>query len=304
MRLKVFNCDHPVRPHGEVTACDCKPGACPDYAVSQDGDAPAVAVDVPPPAARQSPLNVRHLAYVVYPRSDNHWWRLNLDHLKLRWRLFNGSKHVAVITDDTTDTADAVKEYLHDDSVRYLEFANDTGLREVVAHGPLFSAVLGSGGDAPGHAVLFAHAKGVTRPYGPSSPICHWVDMLYSSLLDYWPVVGDVLYDRPLAGSFKKVGAGFTGSESLWHYSGSFFWARGADLFSRDWRRIDREWWGIEAWPSLHFTEPEAGVVFKHDEVRRLNLYSQREVERRFLPEWKAWVKRHERHRTPAQLFA
>ena len=64
---------------------------------------------------------------------------------------------------------------------------------------------------------------------------------MYEANLDYWPAVEEVLKVRPAAGSLKKVGHQFGGSAAGWHYTGSFWWARSADLFSRDWRRFDRQ---------------------------------------------------------------
>ena len=114
---------------------------------------------------------------------------------------------------------------------------------------------------APGDVTLFAHAKGVTRHQASTSG--KWVEAFEELYLDYWPAVADLLRNFPVVGAFKKMGAGWPPEESLsdWHYSGSWFWFRNSDLFSRDWSRIDPFWCGIESFPSLHFAPHEAGKL-------------------------------------------
>jgi hypothetical protein len=129
--------------------------------------------------------------------------------------------------------------------VEFVRVPNDPNLREVASFLPLFEPLAAA--YKPGDVALWAHAKGTTRH--PGHVAGRWAEVMAESLLDYWPAVADVLAEKPLAGSFLKYGPGWrpTDSRSDWHYSGSWFWFRCADLFGKpDWRRIDQFWSGIE----------------------------------------------------------
>lgn len=272
--LPVFACAK----HGECTvdkladrerlAC-CR--ICADYA--ERPPAPPLA-PLPPPV---TPF-VRNLLYHIYPTHAGRAkgiWQWNVDQLLRRIDLFNGKRVVAIVTDKTTDPVDQVKTAFRGTVTEFIELPNNPNLREVVTHEALFSRVQTSD---PSHVTLYAHAKGgrhgFAAEHGTSPQL--WTDMLYQSMLDYWPLVEERLTQFPVAGSFKKVGHGFQGSRSQWHYSGSWFWFRNADLFARDWRRIDRIRFGIEPYPSLHFSTDEAGLIFKDGTVsgpRKLDMF-------------------------------
>jgi hypothetical protein len=218
---------------------------------------------------RFSPPTRLHLLYHVYPRRGSRW-RERVTRLRDRLGLFNGRKLVAVAEDVTTDSVKEVRDLLPGCDV--FSFPNEPSLREVASFVPLFDRVSDLTG--PQDATLYAHAKGVTRPPGAT---CHrWAEVLEDVMMGHWPAVEKVLASHPVAGCFKKVGRGWAESESRseWHYSGSFCWYRNAELFARDWKRIDRFWAGIEPYPSLHFTTDEAGCIFYTAPVPRMNLYA------------------------------
>jgi hypothetical protein len=244
VRLKVFNCSHPD--HRETTARQCQ--GCPDYGVA--------------PAAGA----VRHLLYHVLPVSHNGVWQRNLDQLKARLRHFNGRRVVAVATkvSDAThqqlDPPGAVRDYLagHGD-VEVVAVPNNPRLREAASWRPLWDRLDWT--DDPVHRVFYAHAKGVTKPFDPGVAVHRWAALLYTTLLDYLPLVDRLLERFPVAGSLKKH-APLPNSRSPWHYSGSFFWVRLADATPARVRAIDRSWCGNEAWPGRHFPGEQAAVVF------------------------------------------
>lgn len=223
------------------------------------------------PAAPRATMDARHLLYHVYPRAKQpHVWRRGIDQLRMRWSLFTGRKVVAVVTGDGLSPAADVREYLPADA-EVVEVANDSRLREVATWGPLWSQFLAG---SPRGAVLYAHAKGVTRSDDPGNSCHWWSSMLYSLCLDRWDAVAAQLKHYPITGAFKKVGRGFRGSRSAWHYSGSFFWARLDDFAGRPWQQIDRQWWGSEAWPGLAYRATEAGCIFHEGRVPSLDLYA------------------------------
>jgi hypothetical protein len=172
--------------------------------------------------------------------------------------------------------------------VEYLTFANDPRLREVVTFVPLWERALAYRGE--GDVTFYAHAKAVTRPFN-AGVTCHpWASILYHVNLDYWPLVAESLKAHPVAGAFKKVGHGFGGSSSRWHYSGTFFWARNRDVAARDWRRVDQQWWGSESWVGVHFKPDEAACLFHQGVVPRLNLYSMAYLQKIVYPELRTWT--------------
>ena len=231
----------------------------------------------------------RHLLYHVMPIRGNGVWQWNLDRLKARLSLFTGGRLVALATDHRTDTAEAVKAYLGD-GVEYLEFANDPGLREVLTFLPMLERVASY--VSPNDYTFYGHAKGVTKAVNRAVSVHPWTNVMYETCLDYWPLVQEVLQRQPVCGSFKKVGRGFA-SAGGWHYSGTFFWVRNKELFGRTWRRIDRTWWGVEAYPGLQFTPEEAGVLFKEGVVKGLNLSRDGYVKGTILPEYEQWKQAH-----------
>jgi hypothetical protein len=213
----------------------------------------------------------RHLLYHVYPRRGSAW-RTRLLALRERMELFNGKRLVAIATDGTTEAAPMVEDALAGLGCEFIRVRNNPERREVESFLPLFERLQEIQG--PEHCTLFAQAKGVSRI--GQEHVQTWTQAIEELYLDYWPVVEGLLTKYPVAGSFKKVGRGWSDSESksTWHYSGSWFWVRNDRLFAKpDWRRIDQFWSGIEPYPSLHFHEREAGCIFLSASVPQLNLY-------------------------------
>jgi hypothetical protein len=265
--------------HGTVCPCGaCK--TCPDYEAGEDDD----------PAPR------RHALLHVLPVAGNGAWQRACDQLRWRERLFTGRKVVAVCTGSGYDPPAPVAEYLPGWEV--LTVPNNPALREVATWRPLWERVEEfSDTDDP---VFYCHAKAVTRPWNPGVSCHPWARVLFSSLLDFWPIVEGELARWPIAGSFKKVGRGFTGSKSRWHYSGSFFWIRASEAFKHGrWLDIDAAWWGNESWPGRHFPPEHAGVVFKEGTVPSLNLYEPRYLFGTILQEFRQWSHANAHRRTP-----
>jgi len=226
----------------------------------------------------------RNLLFFIHPIAGNGVWQRRVIQLRQRMPLFNGKRIVAITTGGGLDSASEVRTALDGLGCEFVEVPNDATLREVAAFEPMFSRVESTD---PTEATLFAHAKGVTRP--PMSAPQAWGDVLFATHCDYWQAVEAVLMCKPIAGCFKKFGRGFAESESEWHYSGSWFWFRNAELFSRNWRKIDLFWAGIEPYPSLHFSDAEAGSIFMEGNVNSLNLYDSALWESKVLPAWKLW---------------
>ena len=205
----------------------------------------------------------RNLLFYMYPVASG-YWKWHRKQLENRLPLFNGRKVMAVAQGKSLQPIELVAETFPE--FELIKVESNPDLREVAAFEDLFSAIEKETG-----ITLFAHSKGVTR--SPLSSCKRWTEILYETLCDYPKIVEETLSKYPVAGSFKKIGWAFPESNSNWHYSGSFFWFRNKDFYSRNWKVIDKFWAGIEAYPSLHFAIEEAGTVFMQGVNPTMNLY-------------------------------
>jgi len=268
-RLKLFACGV----HGsctlgkrvEGTACCLD---CPDYA-------PA-----PPP---RDMATIRHLLYFVYPHKANggRVWRWNIAKLKRRMSLFNGRRIIGIAVDGSTDSAEAVKTALAGCGCEFIETPNDPKLKEVALFPDLLARLSDCTG--PEHAFFYGHAKGVdsrrwTAKRGWKYAVRLWTEAMYDACLDHWPLVRRLLQDYPVAGPFLRSGYRFPEAPDparcTWHYSGSFRWHRCADLFARDWRRVQAYWCGAEMQPGELFRRDEAACILGGFEEVGLCLYT------------------------------
>lgn len=237
---------------------------------------------------------MRNLLYHVAPFNKNDMWRRNVRQLLGRIDLFNGRRVVAVVTGRGLADWRCVEEEFAGKVDEVIHRPNNPKLREVVTLAPLLEKVETLD---PYQVTFYAHTKGVTRPVN-GGVTCHpWADIMYETCLDYWPLVSDLLKTHAMAGSFKKVGRGFGGSKSTWHYSGTFFWFRNRDVFSRNWRRIDQKWWGSESWPGLLFKPEEVACIFHEGVVPTLDMYSMPYLKNVCEPELAAWRQQYKHKR-------
>ena len=243
---------------------------------------------------------VRNLLYHVCPFKGNGVWQRNIEQLLERIDLFNGKRVVGIVTGGNCDppqmVIDAFKGHVQD----FIIERNNPKLREVVTFLPLWERVET---DDPYQATFYGHSKGVTKPVNPGVTCHPWRDVMFETCLDYWPLVEKVLTQYPIAGSFKKIGAGFFSSHSAWHYSGTFYWVRNAELFkNRNWRNVDRMWWGNESWPGIIFHPVEAACLFWEAAVPQMNLYDFHYWYGTVMPAYAQWKEAHQHERTQRTL--
>jgi hypothetical protein len=241
-----------------VFSCDVF-GECTEH--KQVPDVAATCNNCPKKNTYKPPF-VRNLIYHLYPKKGNGVWQWNVQELLKRINLFDGKRVIAIVTDSSTDDPSLVKQAFAGSVHDFIVLPNDSKLREVVTFKALFNRVETHD---PKQVTLYAHGKGVRHGMSDETQRTpqRWAEMIYESMLDYWPIVEQRLVEYPVVGSFKKVGRGFRESKSTWHYSGSWTWFRNRDMFMKDWEKIDNYWYGIEPYFSLHFPKEQAGVVFK-----------------------------------------
>lgn len=287
-------CPNPGRTKAKVFACSVH-GKCSPFERAIPGvKSCATCGDhrEPRPAESRPPAGARHLACHVMPtrRDGGIAWRLACEQLRSRWSLFTGRKVVAVVTGADLDSADAVRAALPPDAEVFEAAANDPTLREVATWEAIWSRILPRAG--ADDAALYCHAKGVSRPYDAGGTPHSWASLLWSLSLDHWPLVSELLGRHPIAGSLKKVGAAFGPDGGTWHYSGSFFWARVADLRRRLEQYVTKKWYGVELWPGIVYAAGEAATIFLESATESMDLYDPKYWADTVRPEYEKWIQR------------
>lgn len=213
----------------------------------------------------------RNLIYHLWPKIGNSSWQWNLDELKSRIGLFDGVRSIAVVTDDATDSANDVREYMSDVRIdNWIELPNNAKIREGQTFFQLMETLPRDGNSV----TFYGHGKGVRHHAGSLTK--RWAAMQYEVCLDDYESVRRGLGSFPMVGAFKRYGQfKFVGNHQ-WHYSGTNYWFRNADVFLRNWRRLQAGFFaGVEAWPANIFEAHETGCLFG-DDVR--DLYQEPEL--------------------------
>lgn len=207
----------------------------------------------------------RNLIYHVWPVRGS-TWRWNLDELIRRIDLFNGRRVIGIVCDERSEEAETVRSHLEGHGCEFVEMGNDQR-GESATFGAMLERVASLNSD---ELTFYAHAKGVK--YEPRFPrsVKRWAEVQYAVTLDDWLAVKEQLQRFAMTGIFRKHGR-FANHQNLgdWHYSGTFFWMRHANVFSRDWRNVPQFYGGVEAWPGLHFSREETGCLLL-DNLREL----------------------------------
>jgi hypothetical protein len=225
----------------------------------------------------------------IMPVRDTGVWQWNVQQLLRRADLFDGRRAIAVLTPEpgckyALDSVETVQAAFAGHRIDdWIVRSNVPKFREIVT----WPALLESVASMPG--VTFAcHAKGVTHGTHGNSITHRWADLLWQTCLDDFPSVARALSQYSMAGPFKRYGQFKAPGNNRWHYSGTFYWFRNDDVFRscRDWRKIDRQFWGNESWPGRMFKPEETACLFCDDAG---DLYKQECWDRRVNQEWERW---------------
>ena len=137
---------------------------------------------------------------------------------------------------------------------------NNPDLREAATWVPMLSLL--NPDKASGNEVVFsAHAKGVRHPE-LNPQLKAWAEVMYQQCLDDWERVESQLARFLMTGCFKHYGNFSTAGNDCWHYSGTFFWWRLAEIGKRNWSNVEQTWYGTEAWPGLQCKREGTGCLF------------------------------------------
>jgi hypothetical protein len=229
---------------------------------------------------------IRHLTFHLWPTTKHDAWQWNLIELSKRWPLFNGKKIIAIATDAKTISSDVVLRFCEEIGIQWdhvIIQQNNSSIREVATWIPMLTH-LAPESAGPNEVVFACHGKGV-RHEAREEHIKAWAEVMYQSCLDYWPLVEQQLRSRLATGSFRKFG-GFNTKCRNFHFSGTFFWWRLAEMGKRDWKKVEQKYWGTENWISCQAMASETDVLF-HDKC--VSLYEYKYWKETIWPAWEIW---------------
>lgn len=215
---------------------------------------------------------VCNLIMHVLPVANNTNWRWNMDQVCARQNLFNGKRVLAIAYESalkigtkvlTTVEPDEVIRYCNAIGLEWTQiqaFKNNNHLREVATFPWLLEQVQSQNAN---ELTFACHAKGVT--HSDDSITRRWAERQYRVCLDDFQTVHRTLERYSMAGAFRKFGEFTTAGNNRWHFSGTNYWFRHDDVFSRDWRKVDQQFFGTESWPGRMFKPEETACLFADD---------------------------------------
>lgn len=194
---------------------------------------------------------IRNLLFHCYPVHGSIWpWHAS--QLVKYSDAWNGRKIVVIVTDGSTSPPEDVIRVFAPVKAEFFVTRNQAYLAETLHFVEMLSLLKSLD---PNEATFYAHAKGVTRTGSLLEAVKSWSELMYTLNLHR-----PSLIERKLA-SFAAVGClrmkiRHAGAE--WCYPGSFFWLRHDVLFSRNWRDIEQERYGVEGYPGRHILFEES----------------------------------------------
>ena len=212
-------------------------------------------------------ITKRNVIMHIWPVKHHGGWQWNCDQLMRRADLFNGRRVIAIAKDSKADKPEVVQEYLRDFTDEFIVLRNNPKRREVASFLPLMEAVQSVAVD---EATFYCHSKGVRRNVAPDDPswtVFKWTEAMYRTCLDHWETTGTLLRSSAMAGSFRRNGIMHFPGNHGWHYSGTFYWFRHADVFcSSRWRELDpTPEYAVEFWPGRMFRHDQVACIFEDD---------------------------------------
>lgn len=205
----------------------------------------------------------RNLIMHVWP-TLNGAWKWNIDQLIQRRDVFTGSVTIGVAESPGVASADEVREYASPLGAEVFSVPNNPRIRE----GATFQRLLQSVKDDTDGVTFFCHSKGARHgeSFGSDgSTLIPWTETMYRTCLDDIHGIVGQLKNSAMTGPFRRFGNFKTPGNNRWHYSGAFYWFRNADVFDRNWQKMDMFFFAVESWPGLLFRAEEVACCFHDD---------------------------------------
>jgi len=215
---------------------------------------------------------MRNLLYNITPIGC---WRWNVKQLRRYIDRFDGVRIASIaVCPQWSAEVEEVKAEIKDMFDIVMLQPNDPQLRDAATQPGLFKSLFRCCREG---LTFYAHTKGVSYESRPAVTL--WTQLCYAKNLGDIALVAETLRKFPVCGCFKRYGhIPPLPPQSLWHYSGSFFWFDTKALFARSWRRgFLKHRWSAESYPSLIFRAEEAACLYGE---HACNLYDYREVKR------------------------
>ena len=194
---------------------------------------------------------IRNLMFHIYPKLGAEWnWHRHIRNICRVAHLFDGKICIGVATGDGLAPQQCVRDLLSAVSVTDWVIRENSGLAEMTTFEDMLLCV----SEADPESITFrGHTKGVT--HSPTGFEQSWATFMWATSMCI-SEVEHLLKSWVMAGPLKcRVGI------DSWFYAGTFFWFRNADIFSRDWRRMDWSRWYPEVWPSVVVKDGEAACL-------------------------------------------
>ena len=165
---------------------------------------------------------------------------------------------MGVATGEGAASFDQVREAFGD-SWEYIAVKNDKSLREVLTYRKMMAMVQ----SVDENEVTFCiHTKGTQDHTAGNEQIRWWTEAMYATVVYNWQnVLAKMAEGYPIAGSFMRHGKDLN-TRHEWHFSGTFYAFRNADVFANGIPQFDGWWFGSESWPGHHFARHEAACMF------------------------------------------
>lgn len=214
-----------------------------------------------------------HIIYHVMPLAGpSEWiWRQHVQWLREVRPQFNGRLVVGIVTKSPEDpweynTPEEVMQAFEGMGAEFIVEQNHFGkkIRTGRGEGVTFLKMLEKlETDDPNAIVYYGHTKGVTHPGEPvDSPVRNWTKISFDALFREQDIVHTALSSHGCVGSFRVRGADRVKHPGGWHFSGTFFAVRAAEVFRRDWRKLKNHYGCVELWVNGVFKEHESACVF------------------------------------------
>lgn len=198
-------------------------------------------------------VEVRNLIYHVYAPFGSDEWKANLDKLRPHRQLFNGKVVIAVASDTASRSRADIAAYLGWDGVEWIDCNNNRTLRETASLRRLLEAVQST---AANEATFYGHTKG-TATVENMQAVRRWRNAMYHHLLGHADECMEYMRHHAAVGTTRiswQTGTHFVWPSGLtkdgnWMFSGTFFWFRNEQVFSRpEALQVVPDRYGAEAW--------------------------------------------------------
>jgi len=203
----------------------------------------------------------RNLIAHIWP-TNNGAWKWNADQLIKRKDIFTGKRVIGVATGPNTVPLEEVTEHLKPLDAEIFTVPNNPRIRE----GATFQRLLESVRSEADSITFYCHSKGARHgeAFGDAgSTLADWTEAMYVSCLDNLDLIISQLQNSAMTGPFRRFGNFKTPGNHRWHYSGAFYWFRNADVFERNWQKMDLFFFAVESWPGLMFRPEEVACCFR-----------------------------------------